>query len=81
MEAGKAYPIDILISEWGGGQSGYYLLIRKDGADYKPDSHGNPILPLFRLADVKPPHSIGKAPVFAVDGPIWKATALPAPAP
>ena len=78
VEAGQSYPIDIVISEWGGGQSGYYLLLRKDGVDYKTDSHGNPILPLFRVADVKPPHAQGKAPVFAIDGPIWKGIASPA---
>ncbi len=50
MEAGKPYPIDVVIGEFPGGEFKAWLLVRKEGAEYKKDSKGNPILPLFRLA-------------------------------
>ena len=78
VEAGKTYPIDILIGEWPGGQFRASLQVRKEGAEYKQDSHGNPILPLFRTTDVKTQRPRTEAPVFEPDGPVWKAVATPA---
>ncbi len=77
VTAGQSYPIDIVIGEWPGGKFLAYLLIKKEGADYKKDSHGNPILPLFRVTDVQVPPAQGIAPVFDPAGPIWKTVAAP----
>ena len=37
------------------------------------DAKGNPILPIFKLAASNVAHVVGEAPVFAKNGPIWKA--------
>jgi hypothetical protein len=74
VEAGQAYPIDILIGEWPGGEFKAYLLMRKEGADYKRDSKGNPILPLFRTASAEISVPPDTAPVYEKNGPIWKTT-------
>ncbi len=76
VEAGKTYPIDIVIGEWPGGQFRAYLQVLKEGTEYKKDNKGNPILPLFRTADVKIP-TRPDAPIFQPDGPVWKAVAAP----
>ena len=75
VEAGQSYPVDIVISAWGGGQSDYYLLVRKEGVEYTKDSRGNPILPLFHVGPGNPPTVQGKAPVYQHDGLVWKAIA------
>ena len=76
MEAGKSYPIEVLIGEQPGGTFHAILLLEKIGAQYKKDSHGNPILPVFRMGENKPlalkqgqtlpPHEDG--------GPVWRGT-------
>ena len=77
VEAGKPYPIDIIIGEWPGGHFEAYLQVRKDGFDYKKDSKGNPILPLFRVVDGDLPTPHGMAPVYDHNGPIWKVIPTP----
>ena len=73
VEEGHAYPIDIVIGEWPGGEFKAFLQMRKEGAEYKKDSHGNPILPLFRVAAAPVSALPDTAPVFAPDGPIWRS--------
>ena len=77
VEAGQTYPLDIVIGEWPGGEFKAFLQMRKEGADYKKDSHGNPILPLFRVAATAVPAPTDGAPVFEKDGPIWRTAAAP----
>jgi hypothetical protein len=77
VEAGQVYPIEILIGEQPGGRSHFVLLIEKDGQTYDKDPNGSPILPVFRMADVKPPKlEAGQTlPPYRDDGPIWRAQA------
>ena len=69
-----------MIGEWPGGEFKAYLQILKEGAEYKRDSRGNPILSLFRVTASKTPTPVkDTAPVFAPDGPIWKIAKTSAP--
>jgi hypothetical protein len=70
--AGTAYPIEILIGERPGGGFMAGLMIERMGEQYKKDNHGNPILPLFRLAGSPTPKLINKAPVFDPTGAPWR---------
>jgi hypothetical protein len=74
VEAGKSYPMEILIGEHPGGSFKCWLLIEKDGVRLKNDSRGNPVPPIFKLAKsyVRPPTTY--APVFGRDMPwsVWK---------
>jgi hypothetical protein len=77
-KAGQFYDIDVLIGEQPGGFSYAALLIEQEGAAYQRDAKGNPILPVFRLADgplAEPEPGTAYAPHQA-DGPVWKATAI-----
>lgn len=73
VKAGESYPMEVLIGEWPGGDFKAWLLLEKDGAQYEKDSKGNPVLPIFKLAasDVAKPGV--ESPVFAKQGPVWKA--------
>ena len=73
VNAGESYPMEILIGEWPGGDFKAWLLLEKDGAQYAKDSKGNPILPIFKLAASDVPKPAIEAPVFAKEGPVWKA--------
>ena len=76
--AGQYYDMDVLIGEEPGGRSYAALLIEKEGAVYEKDKKGNPILPVFRLADgplPDPAPGQSYAP-HAEDGPVWKAVGL-----
>ena len=73
VTGGESYPIEILIGEWPGGDFKAWLMIEKDGVQYEKDQKGNPILPIFKLADSAPPPRPSEAPVYAKDGPVWKA--------
>jgi hypothetical protein len=73
VTGGQSYPIDILIGEWPGGQFKVFLMLEKDGVEYEKDAKGNPILPIFKLADSTVAHPSTEAPVFAKVGPVWKA--------
>jgi len=76
VQAGFSYPIEILIGEQPGGRGHADLLIQVDGVTYKKDAIGNPILPIFRLAESKlPPLEKGETlPLFEKDGPVWKGS-------
>jgi len=75
-EAGKAYPIEILMSELPGGLFGAVLLLEEEGVEYKKDSFsGAPILPLFRVdggTPKQPKKDGGNAPPFDPKGPVWQ---------
>jgi hypothetical protein len=73
VSGGQSYPIDILIGEWPGGQFKAYLMLEKEGVQYEKDSKGSPILPIFKLADSTVAQPASEAPVFAKNGPVWKA--------
>jgi hypothetical protein len=71
---GNSYDIDVAIGESPGGHFFAQLLVEWQGRDYKKDGAGNPILPIFRVANVPPPDvskSLGSVPVAAGDTP-WE---------
>jgi len=76
LRAGQFYDIDIVISEGPGGQFHALLFFEQEGVKYEKDPKGNPILPIFRVADSKTEKGPGYPP-FMADGPVWRA--LPAP--
>ena len=78
VEAGQSYPMEVLIGEQPGGEGFATLLQEVEGVTYDKDSKGNPILPVFRLADVKPAASTPDAPYppHRDDGPVWKVDAF-----
>lgn len=80
VQAGRTYPIEVLISEVPGGQFGAALLIEEIGnKTYAKDPKtGAPILPLFRTnyaqPDPKEINGIMKVTIpFDKVSPIWKA--------
>lgn len=75
VEAGKAYPIEILISEIPGGEFGFALLIEEVGGNfYKKDPSGAPILPLFKTNYAETPKSERDDRVpFEIIAPIWES--------
>jgi hypothetical protein len=75
--AGQSYPIEILIGEWPGGRSHFVLLIEKSGQTYNRGPNGVPVLPAFRVAEVKAPklENGQTLPAHQEGGPIWKAQA------
>ncbi len=75
VRAGQFYDMDVLIGEQPGGMVFACLLIEQEGATYRKDKSGAPILPVFRLADVPVPKlARGQTlPPFEADGPVWKA--------
>jgi hypothetical protein len=73
VEAGKTYPIEILIGEIPGGFFSVSLLIEEIGATYQKDPAGFPILPLFRLDRSPPSDELkGEAPPYDPNGPVWE---------
>ena len=73
VEKGKNYPMEVLIGERPGIKLFFCLLLEQQGANYQKDAKGNPILPVFRLADT--PIGKGDLPPFDPKGPIWRAEA------
>jgi hypothetical protein len=72
-DAGKKYPIEILISEIPGGLFCASLLIEEMGEKYAEAAGGSPVLPLFRLdGEVPPPTAADNAPPYDPNGPVWK---------
>lgn len=75
VRADTAYSMEVVIGEWPGGEGAFCLLLEKMGAEYGKDSHGNPLLPVFKLgaSEVKPGGLY--MPVFAPDTSwsLWKA--------
>jgi hypothetical protein len=52
------------------------LLFEQEGVEYKKDANGNPVLPIFRIADssTEPARS---GPQFDLNGPVWRAVTRP----
>ncbi len=77
VEAGKTYPLEVLIGEQPGGEGFAALLQEIDGASYNKDSKGNPILPVFRMSSALPASdSQGRTfPPHRNDGPVWRTPA------
>ena len=75
VEAGKTYPLEVMIGEQPGGFSFATLLQEVDGVTYDKDAKGNPILPVFRMSSAKPASNApGRTyPPHRDDGPVWKA--------
>lgn len=75
VRGGQAYDMEILIGEQPGVFVFFCLMIEEKGVEYAKDKKGNPILPIFRLADtVQPPSKPGEElPPFTPDGPVWKS--------
>jgi hypothetical protein len=72
-EAGKSYPVDILLSELPGGVFGAVLMIEEAGVTYQKTPSGEPILPLFRLDHTLPaPDKTENLPPYDPNGPSWK---------
>ncbi|MFA6288048.1 MAG: PA14 domain-containing protein [Opitutaceae bacterium] len=76
LRAGLFYDLDIVFSEGPGGAFCAMLLFEQEGVSYEKDAKGNPLLPVFRVADSKVEQTQNTLP-FMPDGPIWKA--LPPP--
>ena len=86
VQGGNSYDMQVLIGEWPGGDFKAWLLLEKDGVQYDKDKNGQPMLPIFKLQPGEVTSSSGEAPVFAKQGPIWKAEkpkadASPSPSP
>ena len=73
VQGGNSYDMQVLIGEWPGGDFKAWLLLEKEGAEYEKDKSGNPILPVFKLQASEVTSASGEAPVFAKQGPVWKA--------
>lgn len=66
--------IDILVGERPGGQFDAYLLVQRQGDAYADDGRGNPVLPVFRVADARlSTRRTGRTPTVFADGPLWLA--------
>jgi hypothetical protein len=76
LKANQFYDVKIAISEAPGGNFHAYLFFEQEGVTYEKDVRGNPILPIFRVADSKVEPSSDALP-FMSDGPIWKALPFP----
>ncbi len=75
VQAGKVYPIEILISEAPGGEFGTCLLIEEVGLPpMEKDSTGSPLLPLFRTNNGVPKPDKSKEYIpFDEIGPVWES--------
>ena len=74
VRAGVFYPMEVLIGELPGGRGHAVLMIEEEGVEYKKDAKGNPILPVFRLADtpIPPLEKDESYPPHAEGGPVWR---------
>ena len=74
VKAGEFYDMEVLIGDQTPVDMWAYILLEKNGATYKTDSGGAPILPVFRLSNTKPktPASGEDTPAYSDDGPIWQ---------
>lgn len=72
VRQGEYYDIDILIGEQPGGWFFASLLIEEEGVEYRKDSAGNPILPIFRVEEDSPIKGDHKFPPYMENGPVWK---------
>jgi PA14 domain len=74
IRAGVAYPMEVLIGERPGGLFVGYLLLEKQGVEYKKDKTGAPKLPIFKLSPSDMPKGGKVAPEAAPDTTwsVWK---------
>jgi hypothetical protein len=77
LRAGLVYDLDIIIGESPGGFFFANLLVEKEGDTYSKDGKGNPILPIFRVADTQPPAKNQNTPPYQENGPVWRAMPVP----
>lgn len=72
--------LDIVIGERPGGVSHFWLFIQEQGREYAKGGNGRPVLPVFRVDNVKvelpPGTDPGTYPEFAQDGPVFKVKAI-----
>ncbi len=64
LEEGKIYEMDVLIGEHPGGTFGCWLFVERKGSSYDTSSKGSPILPLFRVSNVKMPSIEANCPAY-----------------
>ncbi len=78
MKADQFYDIEVLIGEEAGKTMFAWLLVEQSGKVYQRDPLGNPILPVFRTADIPIPElDPGQSlPPYLPDGPLWRALPL-----
>ncbi|GEM_PF-669705 len=69
MKAGQFYPIEILIGEVPGSVFYANLHIQEKGVEYPKGPDDTPILPLFRVQDIKPPANPLRP--IGPDGPVF----------
>lgn len=76
--AGQYSDLEILISEKPGGWVFFCLMLEDQDMEYKKDPKGNPILPVFRLADGPMPElAKGQTlPPYDPNAPIWKSQSI-----
>jgi hypothetical protein len=76
--AGQYYDLEILISERPGGLVFFCLMLEDQDMEYGKDGKGNPILPVFRLADGPMPElEKGQTlPPYDPNAPIWRSQPL-----
>jgi hypothetical protein len=55
LQEGQPYEMDVLIGEYPGGQFGAWLMVERKDYSYEKTANGSPILPLFRVSNVKMP--------------------------
>ena len=75
VRAGEWYDMEVLIGEQPGGLVFFCLLIEEEGGNYEKDAKGNPILPVFRVAEGPMPKlEEGQTlPPYSAEGQVWKA--------
>lgn len=73
LRAGLFYDIDIIIGEGLGGHFYSFLYFEQDGVDYAKDGRGNPVLPIFRVADAASPDRRTAIPPYMENGSVWRA--------
>ena len=78
VRAGQWYDVEILIGEQPGGLVFACLLMEQEDVEYQKDGKGNPILPIFRVADGAMPELKKEQtlPPYEPNGPIWKAQSV-----
>ena len=79
---GRSYPIDVLIGEEPGGKMFAFLFLEKEGATYRHDARGNPILPVFRVKNVPLPavDAAADLPPYDPAAPAWSVWRVAPPA-
>jgi hypothetical protein len=55
LQEGQVYEMDVLIGEHPGGEFGAWLLVERKDFSYERTATGSPLLPLFRVSNVKMP--------------------------